>query len=29
MEHGIEGMLEFTDAQVVYRAQRLTDTALT
>ena len=29
MEHGIEGMLEFTDAQVVYRARRLTDTALT
>ncbi|HEY5873733.1 MAG TPA: aldehyde dehydrogenase family protein [Ilumatobacteraceae bacterium] len=29
MEHGLEGMLEFTDPHVVFVAPRLTDTALT
>lgn len=28
-EHGQEGMLEYTDAQVIYRARQTTDTALT
>lgn len=28
-EHGLEGMLEYTDTQVVYRARQVIDTALT